>query len=471
MERLGPVVATASAAAARADITAARAAMAAGANRVEVRLDKLAPSEDTTSLLDLAHEMPLLLSGRRDRLRPEELPIFKRGQALGAWVDVPYTEDLPEDLHGLDPSRLVLSWHDVEGTPPDLDAVLSRMRSRGAATYKIVTTARDFPEALSVLRFVEREGPRGDLCAFAMEGPGVASRVLALAWGSCATYAAAPGCRAAAPGQMDLADLLRIYRPMDLRRDAPLYALAGWPLAYTLTPSFFNRWLQRAGLPGRYVPFPCTDPRDLIASGLPLGGVAITVPHKETALQLATRSSRLARTTGACNTLVPARNGWLAANTDVWGIRRALRRVPAGAHTLLLGCGGAARAAALVLSGRGPVAVCGRDDSKAAVFARRWAMEAIPWEKRASVRWDLLVNATPLGSLDDESPLPLDRLCGRWIFDMVVRPGGTPLLKAAALQGREAIPGKAMLVPQAALQYRLWTGRRHPREAEGDGSR
>jgi shikimate dehydrogenase len=463
MERLGPVVATIPMASAAAAVAAARAATTAGADRAEIRLDRLDPGEDPLSLVELAREMPLLLSGPRDAFRVEDLPAFKRGQALGAWVDLPFSPYLPEDFFGLDPSRMVLSWHDFEGTPTKLEAVLSRMRTRHAAAYKIVTTARDFPDALSVLRFVDHRGTSGDLCSFAMGGPGVPSRVLALAWGSCATYAAAPGCMAAALGQMGLAEFLGDYRPVDLGRPDPLYALAGWPLAHTRTPSFFNRWLARAGLPGRYLPVPCTNPKDLLEGGLSLGGVAVTIPHKETVVSLAGRSSRLVRATGACNTLLPNPEGWLAVNTDIFGVRRALCEVPRGSRCLLLGYGGAAAAAAFALAGRGPVSVSGRDDEKAAAFARRWGLQAVPWEERGSAHWDLLVNATPVGRHDDETPYPVDRLCGSRVFDMVVRPGGTPLLKAASDQGLEALPGEAMLVPQAALQYRLWMGRRPPR--------
>jgi len=464
MERLGPVVATIPKATAWAAITAARAAMAAGASRAEMRLDHLDRGEDPLSLVELAREIPLLLSGPRDAFRVEDLPAFKRGQALGAWVDVPFSPYLPEDLFGLDPSRMVLSWHDVEGTPPDLVAVLARMRSCHAAAYKIVPTARDFPHALAVLRFLERHAPSGDVCAFAMGGPGVPTRVLALAWGSCATFATAPGCETAAAGQVGLEEFLGDYRPGDLGRQDPVYALAGWPLAHTRTPSFFNRWLAEAGLPGRYLPVPCTNPRDLLEGGLPLGGVAVTMPHKETAVSLAGRSSRLVRATGSCNTLLPTPACWLAANTDVFGVRRALCGVPLGSRCLLLGYGGAAAAAAFALAGRGPVSVSGRDDAKAAAFARRWGLQAVPWEERGSARWDLLVNATPVGRQDDETPFPLDRLCGSWIFDMVVGPGRTTLLTAAETLGRHAIPGEAMLVPQAALQYRLWMGQRPPRK-------
>jgi shikimate dehydrogenase len=317
---------------------------------------------------------------------------------------------------------------------------------------------------LSTLRFLERNGATWDLCVFAMGGPGAPSRVLALAWGSCATYATAPGCETAAAGQVGLEAFLGDYRPGDLGRQDPLYALVGWPLTHTLTPSFFNRWLARAGLPGRYLPVPCTDPKDLLEGGLPLGGLAVTIPHKEIVLSLAGRSSHLVRATGACNTLLPKPACWLAANTDVFGVRRALREVPRGSRCLLLGYGGAAAAAAYALAGLGPVSVAGHDDVKAAAFARRWGVQAVPWKERGSVPWDLLVNATPVGRHDGETPYPVDRLSGRWVFDMVVRPGGTPLLTVATTQGRNTIPGEAMLVPQAALQYRLWMERRPPRE-------
>ncbi len=462
MERLGPVVATAAAPTVREAVRAARLAVSAGADRVEVRLDLLAPGEDAAGLLHLATEMRLLVSGRRDRVRIEEVALLRRAQELGAWVDLPFAEDLPEDLFGLDRGRLVLSWHDLEGTPPALDPVLSRLRSRGAAAYKLVPTARDLPDALALLRLLEHWGGRGDLAAFAMGVPGLPTRVLALAWGSCATYAAAPGTDAVAPGQPALEDLLATYRVKTLRREEPLYALVGWPLAYTRTPSFFNPWLECAGLPGRYVPFPCTVPQALLESGLPLRGVAVTIPHKEAPLSLTSRASRLALTCGACNTLVPEGLGWLAANTDVYGVRRALRAVPKGAPTLLLGCGGAAAAAAVALQGRGPCAVAGRDAAKTEAFARRFGLQAVPWEEAGSAGWDLLLNATPVGREGEETPYPLEALRGRWVMDMVVRPGGTPLLRAAAGRGLEAIPGEAMLVPQAALQFRLWTGRRPP---------
>jgi shikimate dehydrogenase len=469
MERLGPVVATLTLPAVRDALAAARAARASGADRVEVRLDLLAPGEDPGPLLALASEMPLLASGRRDAVNPGEIPLLLRAQELGAWVDVPFGGALPDSLFGLDRSRLVLSWHDAEGTPPDLPERLARMRGR-AAVVKLVTTARDLPDLFAVKRLLEEEGGAGGLCAFAMGPAGFPSRILGPAWGSAATYAAAPGCPPAAPGQPSLEDLLGLYRVRSIGPQTPLYALAGWPLATTRSPALFNPWLKDAGLSGRYLPFPCSGPEILLGEpGLPLWGVAVTVPHKEAILAYCQATSRLVRTLGAANTLLPLREGgWLAANTDAFGVRRALAGVPRGSRCLLLGAGGAAAAAAAALRSVGPCAVAARKPRRAEAFARRFGMEAVPWEKRSAAPWDLLVNATPVGGDGRASPYPAEALNGTHVLDMVVRPGGTALLRAAAERGLEVYPGEAMLVPQARLQFRLWTGRR-PRGYTGPG--
>lgn len=465
MERLGPVVATVTLPDAASARTAARAARAAGADRVELRIDALARPEDALALLDLAAEMPLLASGSRDAVRESEIAWLRRFQEAGAWVDLPWAPNLPESLWGLDRNRLVLSWHDFGGTPRDLMARLAPMRELHPAVCKIVPTARDFGDLLAVKDLLGAGGNRRDLCAFAMGAPGVASRALALAWGSCATYASVPGCPPAAPGQTDLSTLLEVYRPRDARAEDPLYAVAGWPLLRTGSPSLHNRWLAAMAFPGRFVPLPVHDFETFLrrAGELPLRGLAITVPHKVLALRLASGASRLARRVGACNTLLPIRGGWMAANTDVYGIRAALAPVPRGSSALLLGAGGAAASVAFVLARRGPLAVAARDGVRAETLASRFGAKAVPWRERTAIPCDLLANATPCGQEGEESPYPLDGLRAPWVFDMVVREGGTPLLGGARAKGLGTIPGEAMLEAQARLQFRLFTGHRPPR--------
>lgn len=465
MERLCPVVATVTLPNAAAARTAARAARTAGADRVELRLDVLTRPEDALALVDLAGEMPLLASGSREALREGELPVLRKFQEAGAWVDLPFGPDLPLDLGGLERSRLVLSWHDFGGTPGDLRARVAPMREFRPAVCKVVPTAQDFGDLLAVKDLLGAEGKRGALCAFAMGTPGAASRALALAWGSCATYASAPGCAPAAPGQIGLGELLEVYRPREARADEPLCAVVGWPLHRTGSPALHNRWLARLGLPGRFVPLPARDMESFLrrAGELPVRGIAVTVPHKVAALNRASGISHLARRVGACNTLLPVSGGWFGANTDVFGIRAALAPVPRGVSSLLLGAGGAAASAAFVLARRGPLTVAARDAKGADALASRFGAKAVRWEARTSVPCDLLLNATPCGQEGEESPYPLEKLLAPWVFDMVVREGGTPLLRGARGKGLRAIPGEVMLEAQARLQFRLFTGHSPPR--------
>ncbi len=448
----------------RGQAEAARAALAAGADRAEIRLDLLAPGEDPRALLTLAGEAPLLVSGARDRVRPGEADLLRDFQARGAWVDVPFTPDLPANLFGLASSRLVLSWHGPGHGPADLGGTCAALFSRKAAVRKVVSAALDFSDNLAVRRLLAERGGAGDLCAFAMGLPGQASRILSLAWGSCALYAAAPGCPPAAPGQLLLDDAVGMYRCREIGPRTPLLGVAGWPLTRTGSPALHNRWLKAAGLPHRFLPLPASSLEALLeaAPGLFLEGLAVTHPHKAAALAAASEASRLARSAGAANTLRSLDgSGWSAANTDSFGVRRALAGAGPFERILILGAGGAAAAVALALRGKGAVAVASRNLARARSLASRLELQAVPWEDRRRTPWDLLVNATPSGQEGDETPYPFP-LTGRTVFDLVVREGETPLLRKARARGLMAVPGEAMLEAQARLQFRLFTGRRPP---------
>jgi 3-dehydroquinate dehydratase / shikimate dehydrogenase len=464
MERLEPIIATVTGRTPALQRAAAERALKAGAGCVEFRIDTLSPSESPESLLDLAGRRAVIFAGSRRRTIARELEFFRTAQERGAWVDVPYSPGARNRETGLSPRRLILSWHDFERTP-DLTGVLREMRRVHAACYKLVPTARDFDDVLLVKRLLLSKGEGGRLCAFAMGTPGVPSRVLALAWGSAAIYASAPGCAAGAPGQMPLEELLS-HRPGDLRPDEPLYGLVGWPLPFSMTPFFFNEWLQKRGLPGRYLRIPVKrlEAFRVLAQEIPLQGLAVTLPHKQAILSYLTGASRLVRKAEACNTVLMEGEAFYGVNTDVFGIRRALHSLPkVGLRTLVLGAGGAASAALLALHRRGHCAVAARRPEQARALADRFGSVAIPLRSHLNWDWDLLVNATPVGAGGEGSPVEAGELSGKWVFDMVVRRERTPLAAAAARRGLGVIEGLDMLRAQARLQFKLWTRRNPPR--------
>jgi shikimate dehydrogenase len=201
-------------------------------------------------------------------------------------------------------------------------------------------------------------------------------------------------------------------------------------------------------------------------------GVNVTIPHKTAALALADAASDAAREIGAANTLVFEGDGTIRAeNTDAPGLLAALgeRWDPARRRALVLGAGGAARAAvwALRRAGAADVAIWNRTPERAAALAAELGGRAVERPEQA----DIVVNCTSVGLADPDAtfkalPLQADSLgAGSCVVDMVYRDGGTRLLEAARTRGADVVDGLEILVAQGAASFERWTGRTAPREA------
>ena len=253
--------------------------------------------------------------------------------------------------------------------------------------------------------------------------------------------------------------------------------VCGWPVAHSRSPAMHAAALAATGLEDwRYLRLPL--PPELFAEtvrALPAAGfrgVNVTIPHKQAALALADEASDAAREIGAANTLTFEPSGAIAAdNTDARGLLAALGEEwqPAGRTALVLGAGGAARAAvwALLRAGAADVAVWNRTPERARALADALGARAV--ERPGSA--EIVVNCTSVGLADPDAtfkalPLQADRLgAGSCVVDMVYRDGGTRLLEAARTRGADVIDGLEILVAQGAASFERWTGRTAPREA------
>lgn len=250
--------------------------------------------------------------------------------------------------------------------------------------------------------------------------------------------------------------------------------VCGWPVAHSRSPAMHNAALAAAGLEGwRYQLLPL--PPELFAEtvrALPAAGfrgVNVTIPHKEAALAVADTASEAAREIGAANTLTFERDGAIAAdNTDAPGLLDVLGDV-AGRTALVLGAGGAGRAAvwALLHAGAADVAVWNRTHERAVALASALGGHAVEHPGRAQI----VVNCTSVGLADPDAtfkalPLQADSLdAGSCVVDMVYREGGTRLLEAARTRGADVIDGLEILIAQGAASFERWTGQAAPRAA------
>ena len=250
--------------------------------------------------------------------------------------------------------------------------------------------------------------------------------------------------------------------------------VCGWPVAHSRSPQMHNAALAAAGLADwRYLRLPL--PPELFAEtvrALPAAGfrgVNVTIPHKHAALAVADRASDAAQAIGAANTLTFEDGAIVADNTDAPGILGALPYSPAGKTVLILGAGGAGRAAAWALKGAGAadVAIWNRTPERAIALAAQLGVRAVETPEMA----EILVNCTSVGLNDPEAtfkalPVRADELgAGSLVVDMVYRAGGTHLLEAARTRGAGVIDGLDILVAQGASSFERWTGPVAPREA------
>jgi 3-dehydroquinate dehydratase/shikimate dehydrogenase len=193
------------------------------------------------------------------------------------------------------------------------------------------------------------------------------------------------------------------------------------------------------------------------------------MPHKQAILPYLDNADPYTTKIGACNTVVRSADGKLYGfNTDTSGVVRPLeqRIVLTDAKILVLGAGGAARAAVFGLKDRGAqVFILNRNADAAQKLARQAKARLIKRPDLKKQDFDVIINATPVGLGDTrESPLNAEEIKAKYVFDMVYDPAETRLLKMAKERGAEVIAGSEMFVHQAARQFEIWTGKPAPRE-------
>ena len=257
-------------------------------------------------------------------------------------------------------------------------------------------------------------------------------------------------------------------------------ALLGDPVDHSLSPVIQNAAFLEAGVDGVYVALRCEAP-DLVGFmhglGRAGGGGNITLPHKEKAASFLDDRSEAVRRTGACNTFWGKDGKVCGDNTDVEGFRRALRhflgRSSEGFRVLLLGAGGAARAAlvALLDDGVEDVLLLNRTTERARAVARRIGGERVRVAEAPRAihdgLFDLVVNATRLGlAPGDKLPVDLDRLARAGaVMDLVYGPDTTSFVGSAQSLGIRAVDGGEMLVQQGAVAFERWWGEPGPVDA------
>ena len=446
---------------------------AGDADLVELRLD-FVDRPDVPRILE-GRQKPAIVTcraswegGRFAGTEEERRRILDSALACGAeYVDVEAAASFAADLvRSTGGRRVVISEHHFDRPPADVAGRVAALEARGAEVAKLAFRADCLEEMLPLFELSKARPAAGrGRVLIAMGRAGVASRVLAARLGSRWSYVGDE----VAPGQLSPGRLLEDFQFRRIARDAELYGVVGNPIVHSRSPIMHNAGFAALGLNAVYVPLEAADAEDFVrfARAVNLRGASITTPFKVSLLPYVDEVDALAKRVGAINTLVVRGGRWIAANTDVDGFLEPLtgRIDLKHARATVLGSGGAARGVAVALADRGAaITISARRTDAAAPIAAlvNGAAGAFPPPPRS---WDLLVNATTVGSgANPGNPAGNARLDGKVVYDLVYAPRDTELLKSARAAGCQTIGGIEMLIAQAERQFELWTGRRPPVE-------
>ena len=274
-----------------------------------------------------------------------------------------------------------------------------------------------------------------------------------------------------------------------------LAGIFGYPIGHSISPTMHNAAFRSAGIDALYESWQ-TAPDDLPAGVAALRGenylgANVTVPHKRAVMEHLDEIDDLAARIGAVNTIVNQDGRLLGSNTDALGFINSLQNEAglsaAGLNVVLVGAGGAARAAAYALADAqaGTLTIANRTVERAESLSDELGRTGIETAAfgladadffSACERADLIVNSSSVGMLhgpaEGQSPIPAEVIrLGCVVYDMVYNPPNTPLLIAAEKAGAKAVGGLPMLVYQGAAAWTRWTGRDAPVEVMFDAAK
>lgn len=488
---------------------AVEAAVRAGADLVELRVDRIGDIAAVEELLREPHVTPYILTVRTreegggwDGDEAERVALIERlGLLLPGFIDFEYAawmrsanirqkiglvcQTAGNDSIGRPRNKLILSHHDLNRTPADteMERFVMAIQAQSPAVTKVIFSPHDSTDALRIAALSRFASASRPLIALGMRDAGLLTRVMARTNGMFGSFAALDPADQSAPGQPTIAEIRDRYRWDTLSSATRCYGVIGWPVAHSQGPRVHNAAMAAAGIDGVYVPLPVAPDgasfqRFMKELQHPVGqsfvGFSITIPHKEHALGWLLENNfdvaPLALRCGAVNTLIRLPDGrFRGENTDASGAWAVLSGAapeiavrPEDANVLVLGAGGAARGIVAALLEQGcRVCVANRSPDRARALCADLGCAFVAWEARGSTTAQVVINCTSVGMTPktEETPLPSAALrTGQIVFDTVYTPPETRFLREAQAAGCRVISGRDLFLAQAAEQFQLWHG-------------
>lgn len=466
------------------------------ADVVELRLDKLDPENIRILFESLDSENQLLLT-----MRPIEeggLSTKNLNDRTAFWMEyaihrlIDHSKIWIDHEHDMIPQRDFMFWvdqcfvirsrHYLEGKIANLDKAYDTVVSK-KEVGKIAVFANDVTATIGIWKLLERANREAKrMIPIAMGEAGKWTRILGPAYGAFMTYAALDSQNETAPGQITAREMIDVFRVRELNKDTSVYGVIGGKTDYSLSPWMQNAAFKAAGMNSVFVPLQTNDLEGFFKRmvrpetreiNVNFAGFSVTNPHKVAVMDLLDEADEVASAIGAVNTVKLDNGRLIGYNTDADGFIVSLKVVSGdlgGARVALFGAGGAARACIYALRKEGAeVTVFARNEKTGTALASEFGgtYEPAAGDRRMADEFDIVVNATPLGTLGPRAkftPLTAPKLEGlKAVYDLVYNPAETRLMNEAKQAGVPAVSGLGMLIEQGARQFEIWTGSPAPK--------
>jgi len=464
---------------------------------VELRADCLAPDERLS--LRRFPEMagvPVILSIRRVTDggcyiggEGARITLLAKGLAYAnadrrrnfAYVDLEEDINVPslEEAARAFGTRIIRSWHNLEGVDADLPEKLRKLRRIGDEIAKAALMPRSLDDVLKVYQ-AARETKNIEKIFLCMGEYGANTTILADRLGSRISYTFPAGesdLPSAALDQLDPKELAERYRFHEITPKTKFFAVTGYPLKTPVSPHFFNTIFGIEKTDALHIPIPANSIHSLIrlAEEIGISAFSVTVPYKEDALSCLTNKSREVLSIGACNVIVAGPQGWIGYNTDTVGFSGSLlsfigKKDLRGRKVTIIGAGGSARAiAAEVYRLKGKALILNRTLARARALAEPYRFAWAGLDSRGADLMEkysgIIIQATPVGMIPNTEADPIEfyTFSGREIvMDIIYKPEKTLCLKRAEAAGCRILGGHDMFLRQLRFQYIYYVDKEFP---------
>ena len=399
-------------------------------------------------------------------------------------VHVPFEDDVYASSAELDDIceyardrgvSVIRSVHFMNSQPENLEQIYDQVSDALGDIVKLAVLPEGCHDILSLIKLADAKADSKKVI-LGMGDYGFPTRILSRRMGSLWTYCSPQQAQIAAPGHVSPEILEDVYGYSNIKIDAEIFCVIGNPIMHSKSPHIHNRKLKEHGLNAVYVPITVDviDQFFKLADYLNIKGVSVTVPYKEAVVDYCASISEEVEFTGACNTLVRAKEAWKGYNTDIQGFlvpfKKFLHNLPLeGTRILIIGAGGAAKGIAYGLAKEGAaLLIVNRTFDRAKKLADSIGCSALPLDDSSFSAFteygDAFVQTTNCGMLHFENIDPLEgyEFSGKEaLFDIVYNPPVTKIMHRAQKAGCRTINGDQMLLEQAKVQYFLFTGKNY----------